>query len=178
MQPQDLKTHTFIVVLTLLSTACATPRPIKNAAQLQLQAISEAKGSVAAYADLADKILEKTEELKNQSDAAVLAASKVDEALRDETKAGDPVKASDHVAEGIFALRRQQRQQATAIAAFRQAHRKNLTDLQNILELLRLSQELITEFLLTDIGPTQEQLGGLREKILGLREALGDGGEP
>lgn len=158
-----------LAVLLLAGGACAAPGEIQTAARLQQEALAEARQGVAAYSELTDEVLERAVETRRTSREYQVVLEVVDEMLAGEM-VEDPLAASEELLGEIRS--RQRKISSPDLERLRRDHARNLEDLQTLLLLLERGQALITEYLLTDLGPAPEQVRSLGEELRVLEDRL------
>ena len=172
MKPRALLT--VAALAAIVASGCATSSAVKNASRVQIEALVQARQSVGAYVALSDKEIRKIEEVREtERDLMRMYATVLEVAGDDEP---DPNVASGNLTTKLLEIRREPPGPEADLAGLRRSVAENMGYLVSLLGLLQRSQELINEYLITDVGPTTEQVTSLSQELQGLLAAVGGEG--
>lgn len=160
-----------LVLFCILVTGCAAPGSIEQASSLQLEAFANTQQSVDSYADLVDREIQSIQALRRTSMDLAAVVTAVETVAADPGVTAKPVEALDALSTQTAIERRKNAAQPDHLEDIRKQHRKNLAHLKSLLRLFQQNQELVNLYLRTDLGPSQEQITGLNEGLMSLKEA-------
>ncbi len=163
----------FALSFSLLA-ACATPSVTKEASRLQLEAFDGTRQSVASYSAIVAKEIQAIQSLRRASQDLEAVAVVVESVATEDI---EPTDALDRLTNELKKKRKELADRDDPLQALLKEHKASMKTLRDLLGLLEQNQALIDRYLNTDLGPTAEQITGLREGLETLK-AAGAGGGP
>ena len=168
----EIRRSLMAVALILPLSACAKPTYIKNASATQLEGLLSAQQSVSDYQLRADELFASATELRREARVLKRTVETV-KASNDP----DPLEASAAVAVRIAQIQAQEARRPGALRRLRPKHEEQMDILGGLLDMLYRSQALIHEYVMTDIGPSDDRMTEISSGLDRLLKRQ-DGGTP